>query len=95
MPLDQLSHAQARTIAVKMHAAEGTELSKFSKFGAIEDLEKLLDEIGWECQSRDVGMARRRQLALHKYARRAGARMAIPNWSTLWDEITPVTVDMC
>jgi hypothetical protein len=86
-----ISDGQARRIASEWHSGMSSALYSLASSGAI-DLDRVRDEISRELWKLDVGEVRRELLALDKYVRTAGARLAQAGWSRLWDD-SPVSVN--
>ena len=83
-----INDGQARRIAMEWHGGQSSPLYSFGSCGAIDDLDRLRNEISRDLQTLDVGAERRELLALDKYVRNAGQRERVPGWSGLWDETT-------
>jgi hypothetical protein len=90
-----ITHAMARTIASDWNGGCRSPLATLATTGAILDTEALLSEITSNLITLDVGKVRRPLLALYKYVKRNGYRPPMPGWHLLWDDRTPVDIEMC
>lgn len=86
-----INDGQARRIASDWHAGMSSALYSLASSGAI-DLDRVRDEISRELWQLDVGEVRRELLALDKYVRTVGTRVAQAGWFRLWDD-SSVSVD--
>lgn len=90
-PLRLITDGQARRIAADWHVGMSSALYALASSGAVE-LDRLRNEISQELWKLELGPDRRELLALDKYVRTVGERIALPGWPDLWDE-TPVILD--